>query len=209
MNSIKNFRFPGLALVVAVAFPVALFSVAAPAASGVEMARIRIESPTESVKIEMPVTVLEYVLDHSKENSFEIGQVKGKEVKFPREALLKTLRDKSARDKDLLFFSVKEEGKETKLFLRTEMRKESTSAKKPSRMVFTVREKGGKESVNIGLGLEMIESWASGYGKGDEKEKGDDFGPFVRACLAEAKKLGPGPILKIEGQDGTISFELE
>ena len=208
MERSRRFHLSTLLVPLALILVATLISLGAFAASGVEMVRIHVEDGSDSVRIEMPVTVLEYVLQHSKTN-LDLGHVNGREVAFPKEALLKTLKDKSAREKDLLFFTVKENGKETKLYVRTEVRKAAPSSKKPVRVVFSIKDKSGKESIHIGIGIDTVDSWAQDYGKDEKKDKGDDFGPFVRACLAEAKKLGSGPLLLIEGQDGTVSFELE
>jgi hypothetical protein len=208
MERVRSFRLSALVVPLALTLVATLISLGAFAASGVEMVRIRVEDGSDSVRIEMPVTVLEYVLQHSKTN-LDLGHVNGREVAFPKEALLKTLKDKSAREKELLFFTVKESGKETKLYVRTEVRKAATSSKKPVRMVFSIKDKSGKESIHIGIGIDTINSWAKDYGKDEKKEGGDDFGPFVRACLADAKALGCGPLLLIEAQDGSVSFELE
>jgi hypothetical protein len=175
----------------------------------VDFVQLRLEQGSESVRIEMPTKALEYIIEHSKDN-IEVGKVNGKDIRFPAEALMKIVRGGSAKGKEVLFFTAQEAGKEaTRFFVRTEVRK-ARSEKKPTRMAFSVREKAGEDSMRLSISLDTLESFARDYGK-DEGGKGasDEFGPLVRACLREAKKLGPGPVLRIVGRDGEISFDLE
>lgn len=189
---------------VSLALVTLLIPLASATASGVEFVTIRVDDGSESVRIEMPVAILDYVLQHTGAD-LDMGRVNGREVRFPKEALQKILRGSDAREKDILVFTVRDGQKESRIFVRTQVRTVPKTLRKPMYVFFSVKDKTGKESVRLGISIDTIDSWASGYGKGDS----DDFGPFVRACLAQAKKLGRGPILQIEGADGTVSFQVE
>lgn len=202
---------PSRRILFAILAPLAVLSVplAASASSGVEFVQLRVEQGSDSVRIEMPTKALEYVIGHSKDD-IDVGKVNGREVRFPAEDLMKIVRGGSAKGKEVLFFTAKEAGEETaRFFVKTEVRK-APGGKKPTRLAFSISEKSGEDSVRLSISLDTLESFVRDYGKDEGgKASSGDFGPLVRACLKEAKKLGPGPVLRIVGRDGEISFELE
>ena len=208
MSTLTHTR-PTVALFVAAALAVLLALAAFAAESPVQFVEIRIAGPEARVLIEMPVQLFQYLAEHSK-GDMDVGSVSGKSLKFPMADLVKVVQGDKARDHEILFFTGKDEkGQTQEFYVKTFIRKGAGGTSKPSSLVFTVKE-GGKEKVSLKISVDTVESFAKNFGSEDkEKADSEDFGPFVRACLASAKELGPGLVLRIQGKDGELLFSLE
>lgn len=172
----------------------------------VDFVQLRIVGQKDDVSIEMPVQVLEYLKAHSKGN-MDVGSIRGRNVNFPTEELFKIIHEKKAQDHETLFFTGEDEHSgPLKFYVKTTTRKASAKAARPEKLAFAVKE-NGKEKVRLSIAMDSVESFAKDF-SGDAKE-GEDFGPFVRACLASVKGLGAGPVLTISSKDGELVFLLE
>ncbi len=176
------------------------------AAPSVDFVQLRIAGKEDDVSIEMPVQVLEYLKEHSK-GSCDVGSIRGRNVKFPTEELFKIIREKKAQDKEVLFFTGEDEHSgPLQFYVKTTTRKAPARATKPEKLGFAVKE-NGKEKLRLSISMDSVQSFATDF-SGDAKE-GEDFGPFVRSCLASVKDLGAGPVLTISSRDGELAFFLE
>lgn len=172
-----------------------------------QFVQLRIQGPDDQALIEMPAQLLQFVADHSK-GDLDVGTIGGRKTAFPMGDLMKIVRENGARDHEVLFFSAPDErGRTQNLYVKTFTRKAARTTGKPTALVFTVK-KDGKETVSLRISADTLDSWAKDFGGADDQSP-DDFGPFVRACLASAREMGPGPILRIQGRDGELVFALQ
>jgi hypothetical protein len=179
------------------------------AGAPVRFVQIRIAGPGGRAVIDMPAQLLEYLAEHSKDD-VDVGLMRGEAVRFPMADLIKVVQGDKARDREILFFSGKDDkGQIQQFYVKTYSRKSAGESKKPTKLIFAVRE-GGDEKVSLKISIGSVESFAKDFGSGEkEKERAEDFGPFVRSCLASAKALGPGLVLRIQGDEGELLFSLE
>jgi hypothetical protein len=197
---------PFIAVLMAAAFACSL---GAWASSGtMEIVRLRIQNEKDNVRIEMPLPAFEYILKHSKDDC-HLGTVDGKRLNFKSEDLLKILKGKKVRRHEVKFFSVDEPHNGlTHFFVQVVSRKASRTGEKPTKVVLTAREKGGKEDVRLSLSMDAVDNFTHGcslFNSGDT-----DLAPFIKTCLASARDMGPGPILSITSEDGEeVTFSLE
>ena len=174
-----------------------------------EFVSLRIQGEKDKVVIEMPLQLLQFLADHSKEEKFDVGNLGGRETRFTMADLMKAVKSGKAKDREVLFFSATDEhGEKGDFFVKTFTRKGAGGTAKPSGMVFTVL-KDGKEKVGLSVSLDTVESWAKDFGSGDKEKGTDDFGPLVRSALASAKDFGTGILLHIETKDAELVFSLK
>lgn len=175
----------------------------------VEFVQIRIEG-RDTVRIEMPAPILEYVLEHGSDSGFiHLGEVDGKAVRFPKEKLLKIIRAASADQGRTPFFSVTDSsGQDAKFYAKTYTRELVPSKEKPTQLVLLVKDKGKKKPDRIAVSLNLVNSIAGAAAK-DGKNGGTDVGPFIRTCLDMARHLGSGPFIHIVSDDSDVSFQLQ
>jgi hypothetical protein len=175
----------------------------------VEFVALRIQDSQDKVVIEMPVEVLRFLADHSKEEKFDVGSIGGHDARFTMADLVKVVESGKAKDREVLFFSDKgEHGEVGNFYVKTFSRKGQGGSGKPSGMVFSVL-KDGKEKVSISVSMDTVESWAKDFGGGEKGKDADDFGPLVRSALVSAKDLGAGVLLRIQSKDGELIFSLK
>ena len=197
---------PFIAVLLAVAFACSLGTWAS--SGKMEIVRLRIQNEKDNVRIEMPLPAFEFLLEHSKDDC-HLGTVDGKHLDFKSEDLLKILKGKDVRKGEVMFLSVDESHNgPTHFFVQVVSQKASRGAEKPTKIVLSAKDKGGKEDVRMAFSIDAVNSFTNGctlFGGHDT-----DFGPFIKTCLASAKDMGPGPILSIRSQDGEeVTFSLE
>lgn len=175
----------------------------------VEFVALRIQGSHDRVTIEMPVQLLQFLADHSKDEKFDVGNIGGRDTRFAMVDLMKIVRSGKAKDHEVLFFTEKDEHGETGTFyVKTFTRKGHGGASKPTGLVFSVL-KDGKEKVSLSVSMDTVESWAKDFGSGEKGQDADDFAPLVRSALASAKELGAGVLLHIESKDSELIFSLK
>jgi len=185
------------------------FSSGVLAASGnTEMVRLRIQDANDNVRIEMPLPAFEYILAHSKDDC-HVGQVDGKKINFKSEDLLKILKGKDVRKGEVKFLSVNDsEDGPTHFYVQVISKEVSHGAKKPTKVVLSVKDKKGEDDVRLSFSIETVNDFVNGSSIFSDKD--DDFGPIIKTCLANAKDMGPGPIISIKTDDGEeVIFSLE
>lgn len=176
---------------------------------GTDFVALRIESDHDKVVIEMPIQLLQYLADHTKEEKFDVGHIGGRDTKVTMADLMKLIQSGKAKDHEVLFLSEKDERGETAtIYIKTFARARHGAAGKPTGLAFTVL-KDGKEKVSLSVAMDTVESWAKDFGSGDKGKANDDFGPLVRSALASAQELGTGVLLHIESKDAELIFSLK
>jgi hypothetical protein len=187
-----------------------LFLVPASAARpSTDFVALRIESGHDKVTIEMPVQLLQYLADHSKEDKFDVGHIGGRDTKFTLADLMALVKSEKAKDHEVLFATQKDDDGETAtIYVKTFARPRHGAAGKPSGLTFAVL-KDGKEKVSLSVAMDTVESWAKDFGSGDKGKGEDDFGPLVRSALASAQEFGTGVLLHIESKDAELVFSLK
>ena len=198
----------GIRKIVMVAVVLALFSTGITWASGSrDFVQIRVETGKENVTIEMPYRLLEYLESHSK-GSCDLGKVEGADLKLKLGDLLKVAKEKKSGDKEILAFEATDEaGKKARFYLKTSERKAPAKSAKPTKITFSVKDKGDKDAVTLSFSVESANSFAGKLDSGDGGSS--DFGPFLKSCLSAAAELGQGPIVRIVAKDGEIGLYLE
>jgi hypothetical protein len=188
----------------------AFFLVPSLAASpSTDFVALRIEGDHDKVVIEMPVQLLQYLADHTKEEKFDVGHIGGRDTKVTMADLMKLIQSGKAKDHEVLLLSEKDEHGETStIYIKTFARPRHGAAGKPTGLAFTVL-KDGKEKVSLSVAMDTVESWAKDFGSGEKGKEGDDFGPLVRSALASAQELGTGVLLHIESKDAELIFSLK
>lgn len=186
------------------------FAIPSPAAGRTtEFVSLRIQGEKDKVLIEMPLQLLQFLSEHSKDEKFDVGSIGGHDTRFAMADLMKIVQSGKAKDHEVLFFTAKDEhGEKGDFYVKTFTRKGHGSAGKPSGLAFTVL-KDGKEKVSFSVSMDTVESWAKDFGGGDREKGADDFGPLVRSALAAAKDFGTGVLLHIETKDAELVFSLK
>jgi hypothetical protein len=175
----------------------------------VEFVAIRIQGHRDRVLIEMPVQLLQFLAEHTKDEKFSVGTIGGRDTRVTMADLMKIVHSGKAKDHEVLFLTEKDEHGETgSFYVKTFTRKGHGNLGKPSGMVFTVL-KDGKEKVSLSVSMDTVETWAKDFGSEDKGKDTDDFGPLVRSALASAKDLGSGVLLHIESKDSELVFSLK
>ena len=175
----------------------------------IQFVSLRIQGEKDKVQIEMPLQLLQFLSEHSKDEQFCVGSVEGHETRFAMADLMKIVQSGKAKAREVLFFTAKDEhGERGDFFVKTFTKKVHGGAGKASGMTFTVL-KDGKEKVGISVSMDTVESWAKDFGSGDREKGADDFGPLVRSALASAKDFGTGVLLHIETKDAELIFSLK
>lgn len=182
---------------------------AAAAQPSTDFVALRIESDHDKVTIEMPVQLLQYLADHTKEDKFDVGHIGGRDTKVTMADLMKLVQSGKAKDREVFFASEKgDEGETATIYVKTVARARHGAAGKPTGLTFAVL-KDGKEKVSLSVAMDTVESWAKEFGSGEKGKGDDDFGPLVRSALASAQEFGTGVLLHIESKDAELVFSLK
>lgn len=205
VNTVTRGKKPFVAALLAFVFAA---SIGTWASGTMEIVRLRIQNDKDNVRIEMPLPAFEYILTHSNEGC-HVGTVDGKHIDFNAKDLLKILKGKEVRRHEVKFLSVDESHNGlTHFFVQVLSRKASRTAEKPTKVVLTAREKGGKEDVRLSLSIDAVDNFTHGCSLFNSEDT--DLAPFIKTCLASARDMGPGPILSITSEDGEeVTFSLE
>ena len=207
--SIRHPSRAAAAPIAALIFALVLAIPSSAADPAVQFVSLRIQGERDKVQIEMPLQLLQFLSEHSKDEKFNVGSIEGHDTRFAMADLMKIVQSGKAKDHEVLFFTAKDEhGEKGDFYVKTFTKKAHGGAGKASGMVFAVL-KEGKEKVSFSVSMDTVESWAKDFGS-DDKEKGaDDFGPLVRSALAAAKDFGTGVLLHIETKDAELVFSLK